>query len=82
MTDDYARKEENMVNEIGEILVIVGKPDTRNKYFRYNVAKCYNKTEQRVLRKYNGSAPNSAWELKEGFLKEWRPTPLHSQGPA
>lgn len=46
--------------------------NTRNKYFEYNVTKCDNKTEQKVLRKHKISAPKSAQELREGFLKECR----------
>lgn len=60
MAGDCARQEDNMVNEMGRIFVIVEKPDTRNKYFEYNVANCDNKTEERVLRKHKGGAHNAA----------------------
>lgn len=61
------------MNKTGRIIVIVEEPDTGNKYFQYNVAKCNNKTEQRVLRQHGGSAGSSAWDLKKGFLKDPRP---------
>lgn len=60
MAGDCARQENNMVNETGNIFAIVEEPDTRNKYFEYNVTNCNNKAEERVLRKHKGGALNSA----------------------
>lgn len=77
MMSDCARHGDNMVNKTGRILT-AEEPDTRNKYFQYNVTISNNEIEQRVFREHRGCDCNSAWRLRDGFLKEYTPYPLFS----